>query len=242
MSTNEEIARDIRDHHARLASDLQAHVDLLMEDVATGRDYRGSAAAVVAVLEEQILPHAAAEEQTIYPLASRRDDLRTLIEAMIGEHRYLQSAIATLRSTTGGTAAAAGAESISALFRLHAAKENDYVLPALAADPSVDLGEALGGMHALLESADPNGPTSKPERPGDNAVLDVRSLPPAGRHQLIFSTFDSLTPGESFELVNDHDPKPLRYQLAAEHPDEFSWDYLEAGPTAWRVRIARTAA
>lgn len=242
MSTNEEIAQDIRGHHARLASDLQAHADLLMEDVAAGRDHRGSAAAVLAVLEEQILPHAAAEEQTIYPLAARRDDLRTLIEAMIGEHRYLQSAIATLRSTTDGTAAAAKAESISALFRLHAAKENDYVLPALAADPSVDLGETLSGMHALLESAEPNGPTSKPEGTCDNGVLDVRSLPPAGRHQLIFSAFDSLTPGESFELVNDHDPKPLRYQLAAEHPDEFSWDYLEAGPTAWRVRIARTAA
>jgi len=42
-------------------------------------------------------------------------------------------------------------------------------------------------------------------------------------------------------LVNDHDPKPLYYQLAAEHPDRFSWDYLEAGPEAWRVRIGRPA-
>ena len=42
-------------------------------------------------------------------------------------------------------------------------------------------------------------------------------------------------------LVNDHDPKPLYYQLAAEHPDQFSCDYLEEGPEAWRVRIGRPA-
>jgi len=42
-------------------------------------------------------------------------------------------------------------------------------------------------------------------------------------------------------LVNDHDPKPLRYQFQAEHPGEFTWDYLESGPEAWRVRIARAA-
>jgi uncharacterized protein (DUF2249 family) len=47
---------------------------------------------------------------------------------------------------------------------------------------------------------------------------------------------------EAFELVNDHDPKPLYYQLAAEQPGTFSWDYVEQGPYVWRVRIGRTAA
>ena len=40
-------------------------------------------------------------------------------------------------------------------------------------------------------------------------------------------------------LVNDHDPKPLYYQFAAEHEGEFSWGYLEEGPDVWRVRIGR---
>ena len=70
--------------------------------------------------------------------------------------------------------------------------------------------------------------------------LDVRSAPPAQRHAQIFETFDALAPGSAFELVNDHDPKPLYYQLAAEHPGEFTWDYLEQGPQVWRVRIGRT--
>jgi uncharacterized protein (DUF2249 family) len=69
--------------------------------------------------------------------------------------------------------------------------------------------------------------------------LDVRTQPPARRHELIFDSYDKLAPGEGFVLVNDHDPKPLYYQLAAEHPDQFSWDYLEEGPEAWRVRIGR---
>jgi uncharacterized protein (DUF2249 family) len=45
--------------------------------------------------------------------------------------------------------------------------------------------------------------------------------------------------GGGFVLVNDHDPKPLYYQFAAEHPDQFTWDYLEQGPEIWRVRIGR---
>ena len=43
-------------------------------------------------------------------------------------------------------------------------------------------------------------------------------------------------------LVNDHDPLPLRYQFEAQYAGEFTWDYLEAGPTVWRVRIGRAGA
>lgn len=73
----------------------------------------------------------------------------------------------------------------------------------------------------------------------DTRVLDVRSEPPVRRHAVIFETFDALAPGAAFELVNDHDPKPLYYQMAAEQPGAFSWDCLEQGPEVWRVRIGR---
>ncbi len=74
---------------------------------------------------------------------------------------------------------------------------------------------------------------------GADTILDVRSEPPARRHDLIFDTYHALSPGESFVLVNDHDPKPLWYQFDAEYKDAYSWDYLEQGPTVWRVRIGR---
>ena len=74
------------------------------------------------------------------------------------------------------------------------------------------------------------------------ADLDVRDLPPAQRHTTIFDAYRALLPGTGFVLVNDHDPKPLRYQFEAEHAGEFTWDCLEAGPGAWRVRIGRAGA
>ncbi|MGB3536569.1 MAG: DUF2249 domain-containing protein [Mesorhizobium sp.] len=69
--------------------------------------------------------------------------------------------------------------------------------------------------------------------------IDVRSLVPAQRHAKIFELVGQLIPGGSFVLVNDHDPKPLYYQLEAEHPQQFSWTYLERGPQVWRVEIGR---
>ncbi len=72
-------------------------------------------------------------------------------------------------------------------------------------------------------------------------VLDVRAVSPAIRHERIFETFEALLPDTGFELVNDHDPKPLYYQFAAERAGTFTWDYLEQGPTTWRVRIGRLA-
>ncbi len=72
--------------------------------------------------------------------------------------------------------------------------------------------------------------------------LDVREIAPRVRHPLIFQTFDNLAKGDSFVLINDHDPKPLYYQFEAERTAEFEWEYLEQGPEEWRVRITRRSA
>ena len=69
--------------------------------------------------------------------------------------------------------------------------------------------------------------------------LDVRVIAPREKHPTIFRTFDGLQPGQSMLLVNDHDPRPLRYQLMAERPDAFEWEYEAQGPEEWRVRISR---
>jgi uncharacterized protein (DUF2249 family) len=58
---------------------------------------------------------------------------------------------------------------------------------------------------------------------------------------MIFQRFVALPVGEAFVLVNDHDPKPLYYQLNFEYSGQVGWDYLEQGPSVWRVRISRTA-
>ena len=75
-----------------------------------------------------------------------------------------------------------------------------------------------------------------------DTTIDVRTIAPRLRHQLIFSTFESLDGGESFLVVNDHDPKPLYYQFTSEYPGIFEWVYEESGPDVWQVRIARVVA
>ncbi len=71
------------------------------------------------------------------------------------------------------------------------------------------------------------------------ATLDVRELPPARRHSVIFETFEALQPGQSFTLLNDHDPKPLYYHFTIEQKGRFTWQYLEQGPTLWSVQIGK---
>lgn len=68
-------------------------------------------------------------------------------------------------------------------------------------------------------------------------VLDLQDMGPGHRHPTILSTFDALSAGQALELVNDHNPTPLRYQLEAELPGTRTWDDLEEGPEAWRVRM-----
>lgn len=72
-------------------------------------------------------------------------------------------------------------------------------------------------------------------------TLDVRPIPPRQKHPTIFHTFDALDEGDHFVLVNDHDPKPLRYQFNAERAGQVDWEYLEKGPDEWRVKITKTA-
>ena len=70
-------------------------------------------------------------------------------------------------------------------------------------------------------------------------ILDVREMAPKDRHPRIFDAFKALGPGESFILINDHEPRPLLYQFQAEHDGEFEWWPLEQGPQAWRVVVAK---
>ncbi|HEX6762790.1 MAG TPA: DUF2249 domain-containing protein [Gaiellaceae bacterium] len=102
--------------------------------------------------------------------------------------------------------------------------------------------EAANRLNATLHRLSrPPSPKEAPMSTDAEQVLDVRSEPPARRHDLIFETYQALAPGDGFVLVNDHDPKPLRYQFEAEHQGAFSWEYLEEGPEVWRVRIGRPA-
>ena len=319
MITATEAYETMLEHHKRLGEGLAGRADAVSGAVAAGKPYGAAVAGLVAYLAEEVLPHAAAEEKTIY-LAAAQAGLASTVGEMIAEHVTLSALGARVTTLTDGEAAAGQAQQIAGLFTAHAARENDVLLPALLADKSVDLAGLLAqmhdhtGQHALPTPAAGDQPEDAPatvlslllqaaaalarageadrackiaasawaalhetrpdlaarvtaalhgfarrvgEAPagggerGPEPVaapvlagpdLDVRDLAPARRHETIFSAYQDLAPGAGFVLVNDHDPKPLRYQFEAEHAGQFTWDDLEAGPEVWRVRIGRPAA
>jgi regulator of cell morphogenesis and NO signaling len=70
-------------------------------------------------------------------------------------------------------------------------------------------------------------------------VLNVTLLEPRLKHPTIFRMFDELQGGENLIIHNDHDPKPVYYQLLGERGNIFKWEYLEQGPQWWKVRITK---
>ena len=70
-------------------------------------------------------------------------------------------------------------------------------------------------------------------------IVNAPLLPPPVKHQTLLATFDALPSGYSALLINDHDPKPLLYQLDAEQPGAFSVEYQESGPERFAILLTR---
>lgn len=70
-------------------------------------------------------------------------------------------------------------------------------------------------------------------------ILNVTLLEPRQKHPTIFARFDELKAGESLTIHNDHDPKPLYYQLLGERGNVFTWEYQGEGPEWWIVKISK---
>ena len=72
----------------------------------------------------------------------------------------------------------------------------------------------------------PTGPIDIGPAAGDGDELDVRAVSKPQRHPMIFARFDALAVGESFVLVNSHDPKHLHQEFERDHPGIYDWTYL----------------
>ena len=227
-----------RTHHRQ----LKERLDQLASEI--GRDpQRADLDGLIRFLREELLPHARAEEQHLYPAVApllrwHEDPTATmrLDHTYIEEHvRRIEAAAADSRRGGFAWPDQLRRETLGllALFGAHLEKGERVYLPLLEAHLSETQQDAL--LDAMHEQ-----PTASGE-PTPWKVVDVRRLPPPQRHPLIFQTFQALGPGQAFELVNDHDPKPLYYQFTAELPGQFTWQYLEQGPEVWRVRIGKPA-
>ena len=140
----------IREHHAAMAGALGGKVTALQRAAHRGEDAVAERDAVVAWARQELLPHAAAEEATIYAAAAERAEARLLVEALVADHRVITDLVDRVAEAPHAVAAAGAAFSREQLFLAHMAKENDQVLPFLAAEPSVSLASLLDGMHHEL--------------------------------------------------------------------------------------------
>jgi uncharacterized protein (DUF2249 family) len=169
-------------------------------------------------------------DRTLYAAASGAAETRLLVRALRTTADRLGRHIDTLQAT--GAAAGAAAQAIEVLFAAQLAVEDAVLLPALAVLPGAELPTLAADLQTLLDG----GRLDEPD------TIDVREIPHGRRHSRIFARFARLAPGTAFTLVNNHDPKPLRREFEATHADGFSWEYVEAGPERWQVRIGRPAA
>jgi uncharacterized protein (DUF2249 family) len=242
------VADAISAHHRELGAHLAAEVAALEQETSDG-------SGLVAFLTGELLPHAAGEERRLYPVVNRLiPEHGTPTATMTLDHEYIEAAarqiaeLARQLQSAGDEATRVStrraltraAVQLEAVVRLHTSKEERAYLPLVARNLSVAEQERL--LDDLHETATVVGAGHLDAGVGADPVppaLDVRPLPPAQRHALIFCTFDALEPGADFILINDHDPKPLYYQLSIERRGQLAWEYVEQGPDEWRVRIGK---
>lgn len=255
-------AEAVEQHHAAMDGELRVAVHTILAE-ATRSDAVAAEAArrdLVAWCDRELLPHASAEEQALYPSGLANAAGRLLVEAMLAEHKLIISLVDDLRTAADPVSAAATAVALRTVFESHLDKENVQLLPLLAGDPTVSLADMLTGMHELLGAGQPHeddhahtegaaaaggcgghtctcGETDGPGLP----ELDVRNVPHAIRHATVFGALESVGSGGGVVLVAPHDPLPLLHQIGQRWPGVFAVEYLQRGPEAWRLALTRAA-
>ncbi|NKQ52443.1 hemerythrin domain-containing protein [Amycolatopsis sp. K13G38] len=147
--------REILHHHAVLRRGLEQRVGALCATAERDAPYDETLTALRGYLATEIMPHAEAEERTLYAAAVTQARGSELVRGLTAEHRELAGLADRLGTGGGGETVAAVAESIATLFASHVAKENDLLLPALT-DSGADLASLLAEMSRWTAGAGGN--------------------------------------------------------------------------------------
>jgi hypothetical protein len=156
--------RRLSSHHEELVRALTGAVDAFAEAIGgngPAAAVRTAAGALEARLAQDVLPHAAGEEVTLYARAQDLDG--RLVALLLGEHEELRRLVEACRRQgrrLDGVAERLGylglAHQVLALFRSHAAKEDGHLVPLLleGTEPGT-LGRLFGAMHRVPDPAPP---------------------------------------------------------------------------------------
>lgn len=138
-------------HHASMLKRLTALVAALTGSVEK-RDAGGEHDAHEVLLEwceNELVPHALAEEGPLYGGPRKSAEARLLVEGMLAEHQVIVALVEEFRGARG-VAAAVAAGSIQRIFALHLDKENKLLMPFVVSSPELSLAEAVSGLHELV--------------------------------------------------------------------------------------------
>ncbi len=246
-------ATSIEEHHAQLSGALQRQVEEVTAAAAGAEDgaWKDATGRLVDWCRAELLPHAGAEEQTLYAAAHDRVEGRLLVDSMLKEHVVIGSLVEELALAQAPLEAAAAAKALLVVVTSHVEKENTVLLPLLSSAAEVSLADLLGGMHELTAGqdreelparADGHDCTCGETDPAGYPELDARAVPHAIRHATVFGALDGIRAGGGMVLVAPHDPKPLLAQVERRNPGVFRVEYLERGPQAWRLAFVRESA
>lgn len=242
--------QQLRDEHVIVLEKLEALRDASESAVSrkgeTSVEDRETLVGVAGFLAKDVVLHLRKEEEALFPSLEEHIGLEggpTAVMRM--EHEDLREKIRSLGDLVeelGESGEVYGqihetAAYICDLLGEHIHKEDNILFPMaeqLLDEPAVrkvaQRFAEIGGEQQ--EGAFPDGKVVR---------LDVRQMPPWERHPKIFEVWESLEVGDTIQLVNDHNPKPLHYEFIMEREGQFDWRSEEKGPQEWVAWIKRVA-
>ncbi len=245
-----EAADKVEQHHAEMAGRLALLTGSVLAAAGSG-NVTESRDALLGWLRTDLVPHAMAEEKTLYPAAAELQETRLLVEAMLVEHTLIHRLVADLEAANTPVETAAVAKALQTVFDCHLAKENDQLIPTLVGSAKYSVAEMLDGMHELLGGHEAGATAEVAASAGGHQCgcgghdeagmpeLDTRTIPHAIRHATIFGALEGLRPGSGLLLTANHDPLPLLAQLHQRAPGSFDVAYVERGPELWKLEFSR---
>ncbi|MGH3294093.1 MAG: hemerythrin domain-containing protein [Trebonia sp.] len=147
-----EQVRQIVHHHAVLRRGVERRAGTVCGAAASGVPHQRQLAVLRKYLDSEVLPHAAAEERTLYRAAAAQARSSELARELTAEHHALAYLAGRLQPAADAATAARIAEWIATLFDGHVAKVNDRLLPALTGS-GADLAALLADMHRMQAGA-----------------------------------------------------------------------------------------
>ena len=222
-------ASTLAEEHALLFREVNARAQAVLAQ-ADGGDWPAAALnELIHYLQLEVLQQVVDEEWLLFRAARHSREELALLRR---DHLELRLAIDGLvqAAATAGTPNARSPQQLAAITRDlvaqlegHLATEEAMASIGPEAPATASLGAQPHEWYALTEEP----------------IIDLDLLPGEQGVDAVLARLLRLERSEQIELRCARDPSPLWQRLVATDPGGYGIEYLERGPTRWRVRITR---